>query len=193
MSFRRAREWPAGTEMTTDSAAKSDIAIRFASPDDADRLAALSALTFREAFAHLYPPRNLADFLADSHSPTRYAGWLADPAFGVLIAERGGEAIGYALAGPCHLPHPEVTPGCGELWRLYLRASAQGTGLGGQLLAISLDWLAAPGRRLWIGVWSRNFGAQRLYARHGFERVGEYQFAVGRTLDEEFILSRAAG
>jgi len=55
----------------------------------------------------------------------------------------------------------------------------------------ALDWLGVQGRRLSIGVWSQNQDAQRLYARHGFERVGAYQFPVGNTLDNEFILSRA--
>jgi GNAT superfamily N-acetyltransferase len=168
----------------------SDIEIRPAGPADAETLAILGAETFSDTFAHLYPPEDLAEHLAEAHAPARYAAWAADPAYGLWIAERDGRAVGYALAGPCHLPHPEVTPGCGELWRLYVRGETQGSGLGGRLLALSLDWLAAPGRRLWIGVWSQNLGAQRLYARHGFEKVGEYEFPVGATRDQEFILSR---
>jgi RimJ/RimL family protein N-acetyltransferase len=41
-------------------------------------------------------------------------------------------------------------------------------------------------------VWSENHGAQRFYAREGFEKVGEYGFKVGRTVDHEFILRRRA-
>jgi RimJ/RimL family protein N-acetyltransferase len=41
-------------------------------------------------------------------------------------------------------------------------------------------------------VWSENLGAQRFYARHGFERVGTYAFPVGRVRDLEFILRRPA-
>jgi RimJ/RimL family protein N-acetyltransferase len=43
---------------------------------------------------------------------------------------------------------------------------------------------------LWIGVWSENHAAQRLYARKGFTRVGEYLFRVGQTRDHEFIFRR---
>jgi ribosomal protein S18 acetylase RimI-like enzyme len=39
-------------------------------------------------------------------------------------------------------------------------------------------------------VWSENFGAQRFYGRYGFEKVGEYGFRVGNTVDHEFILKR---
>lgn len=43
---------------------------------------------------------------------------------------------------------------------------------------------------LWVGVWSGNLKAQKLYAAHGFEKAGEYQYPVGRWLDDEFILRR---
>ena len=69
----------------------------------------------------------------------------------------------------------------------------QGGGLGQRLFADVMDWLQSEGpRSVWIGVWSENFGAQRFYARHGFEKVGEYGFKVGRTVDREFILRRPA-
>ena len=43
---------------------------------------------------------------------------------------------------------------------------------------------------LWIGVWSGNLKAQKLYAAHGFEKAGEYQYPVGAWMDDEFILRR---
>lgn len=171
----------------------SEIEIRRAGVPDAERLAKLGAETFADTFAHLYPPQDLAAFLAEAHTPELYADWAVDPAYGLWIAERDLTPVGYALAGPCHLPHPEVTPDCGELWRIYVSRDARGSGVGGQLMRTALDWLAAPGRRLWLGVWSRNDGAQRLYARHGFEKVGEYEFPVGATRDHEFIMSRRPG
>ena len=61
-----------------------------------------------------------------------------------------------------------------------------------QLLETALAWLEHDGpRTLWLGVWSENFGAQRFYARYGFEKAGEYLFPVGDTHDLEFILRRA--
>ena len=167
------------------------VQIRRAGPEDAGVLAEVGRDTFVETFAHLYPPEDLAAFLAQSYAPQAFARYLAEAGHGLWIAEQAGRAIGYAQAGPCTLPHPEVTDGCGEVKRLYVRRETQGSGLGSRLLTQALDWLSAPGRRLWIGVWSQNHGAQRLYARHGFERVGAYQFPVGGTLDDEFILSRA--
>ena len=64
---------------------------------------------------------------------------------------------------------------------------------GKSLMQIAMDWLLADGpRTLWVGVWNENFGAQRFYARYGFEKAGDYLFPVGRTNDHEFIFRRAA-
>jgi GNAT superfamily N-acetyltransferase len=170
--------------------------IRRATAQDAATLARLGADTFSETFGHLYPPEDLAAFLADSYSVQRIGQQLADPANALWLMEADGTAVGYALAGACALPHPEVTGACGELKRLYLRSAWQGGGRGSRLLATALHWLEAERRGdLWIGVWSLNLRAQKLYARLGFEKVGEYKFKVGRTLDHEFILRRrrAAG
>ncbi|MDO8297384.1 MAG: GNAT family N-acetyltransferase [Caulobacter sp.] len=165
--------------------------IRRASPDDARALSRIGAETFVETFGHLYPPEDLAAFLDAAYGLDKTRRDLADPAKAAWLVEVDGEVVGHALAGPCDLPHDEVTPDCGELKRLYVLRRLQGDGTGSRLLAETLAWLERNGpRRLWIGVWSENLGAQRLYGRMGFEKVGEYEFAVGRVLDREFILRR---
>ena len=164
--------------------------LRRATVADAEALAEVGAATFVETFGHMYSAKDLADFLAEEQAPARYRAWAQDDRYALWIAEDGGRAVGFALAGPCGLPHDEVTPGCGELKRIYLRRDAQGAGMGGRMLTTALDWLTAPGRDLWIGVWSGNHGAQRLYGRHGFEKVGTYYFPVGAQRDFEFILRR---
>ena len=171
----------------------SEPTIRRAGPADAETLAALGERTFRETFEHLYTTDDLAVFLAEAYGLERTRADLADPAKASWLVEAGGEAIGYALAGPCALPHDAVTPTCGELKRIYFRKDRQGGGLGKALFAQVMDWLQVDGPRdVWIGVWSENHGAVRFYERHGFAKVGEYGFKVGRTTDREFILRRPA-
>jgi ribosomal protein S18 acetylase RimI-like enzyme len=167
--------------------------IRRASAADAEALAAIGEATFVETFAHLYPPEDLAAFLPEAYGLERTRADLADPAKAHWLVEQAGQVIGYATAGPCGLPHEAVTPACGELKRIYFLKGHQGGGLGKRLFAEVMDWLQSDGpRAVWIGVWSENHGAQRFYERHGFSKVGEYGFAVGKTIDHEFILRRSA-
>jgi len=169
------------------------LSIRRATVADAATLSSLCARTFTETFGHLYPPEDLDAFLRDAYAVERQATILAQPGYAVWLLEDDGVAVGHAAAGPCGLPHPEVAPGDGELKRLYVLAPYQDAGWGGRLFVEAERWLLRDGpRTLWIGVWSENHGAQRFYARRGFERVGTYEFPVGRVRDLEFILRRPA-
>lgn len=170
-----------------------DCRVRRAGPGDAVRLSALAARTFTETFGHLYPAADLAAFLAEAYAVERQRTILAHPEYAVWLLECDGEAVGHAAAGPCGLPHQEVAPGDGELKRLYLLRGYQNGGHGARMMDAVMDWLLRDGpRTLWVGVWSENFGAQRFYARRGFDKVGEYLFPVGATRDLEFILRRPA-
>jgi GNAT superfamily N-acetyltransferase len=166
--------------------------LRRATPADAESLCAIGRDTFCETFGHMYPPRDLEAFLQTDYGLARTRQDLLDPTKAAWLLEADGRAVGHALAGACGLPHPDVTPACGELKRLYVLKSWQNGGAGTRLFLEVLAWLERAGpRSLWIGVWSENHGAQRFYARHGFAKVGEYEFKVGDTHDRELILRRA--
>jgi GNAT superfamily N-acetyltransferase len=171
----------------------SEPTTRRAGSADAEVLARIGAETFTETFAHLYPPADLQAFLAEAYSIERTRADLDDPAKAAWLVEVDGEAVGYATAGPCGLPHSQVTPACVELKRFYFYKAWQNGGRGRGLFDEVMAWLQRAGpRTVWIGVWSENHGAQRFYARQGFEKVGEYGFRVGGTVDREFILRRDA-
>ena len=147
--------------------------------------------TFVDGFAIPYPADDLGRFLDASFSPDAILANLNEPGAAWWVAERDGELLAFANTGPNTLPHPEARPSHAELRRLYVSKRAQGLGLGTKLLAVALDWMEAhTDGPLWIGVWSGNLKAQKLYAAYGFEKAGEYQYPVGDWLDDEFILRR---
>lgn len=165
--------------------------------EDAAKLALLRRETFREtfvdgAFAIPYPPADLAEFERATYSLERVTEDLRNPEKMSWVAEADSVLIGYAQVGPCKLPHPDISPGDGEIHQLYVRKEAQGNRLGGRLLTTALDFLARhrPGP-VWVGVWSGNDRAQLIYEAHGFMKVGEYDFPVGAWRDREFICRRA--
>lgn len=65
-------------------------------------------------------------------------------------------------------------------------------------MAIGLKWLEDKRRhnyesnnikgKIYIGVYSDNFRAQRFYQKYKFEKVGEYFYEVGRCRDLEYIM-----
>ncbi|WP_339915556.1 GNAT family N-acetyltransferase [uncultured Brevundimonas sp.] len=173
----------------------TDVVIRPARPEDAPAVARLGQTTFVETFVEgfgiPYPPAELEPYLESSFGLATTTARMADPAEAWWVAEVDGTVVAFAQTGPNALPHPDGRPSHAELKRLYVARSAQGLGLGTKLLAVALDWMAANGDGAeWIGVWSGNLKAQKLYAAYGFEKAGEYEYPVGSWRDREFILRR---
>lgn len=169
--------------------------VRQALPADAAALAALGAATFTETFGHLYPPADLQTYLDSSHSLDAWVRTLSDSQCAVLVATvADGSLIGFISLGPCKLPVANREPAAGEVRQLYVLSPYQNLQLGSRLMDAGLEWLQAQGfAPLYVGVWSENPGAQRFYQRYGFHQVGEYGFAVGNTIDREFILQLHVG
>lgn len=172
---------------------RAEHVLRRATPDDASLLAALGAATFTETFGHLYPPEDLQEFLLKAHSIEAWTRVLADASRGVWLAmNTDATPMGFIASGACKLPVENIEPNAGEIHQLYVLAKHHNAKLGSRLMECALPWLQSRGfTPLYIGVWSENFGGQRFYARFGFERVGEYGFVVGTTVDHEFILKRS--
>jgi len=165
--------------------------LRRATVDDAQALSTLATRTFVDTFGHLYPREDLEPFLAETYSIEAQRALLTNPDLAIWLLEQNATPVGYALAGPCALPHPDASADDGELKRLYVIKPLQGQGLGVHLMQAAMGWLLRGGpRTLWLGVWSENTGAQRFYARYGFSKAGEYLFRVGDTRDREFVFKR---
>jgi len=162
---------------------------------DAPALAALGAATFTETFGHLYPSADLQAFLQGTHSADAWRRTLSDARHAVWLAVHADATpIGFITAGACKLPIEPREPRAGEIQQLYVLARHHDRGVGSRLMRLGLDWLEAGGfAPLYVGVWSENLGAQRFYGRYGFVKVADYGFAVGGTIDREFILRRGAG
>ncbi|WP_241805167.1 GNAT family N-acetyltransferase [Corynebacterium diphtheriae] len=109
----------------------------------------------------------LAD--AEAYDLQKHKTLPGDPDYATWLVEGDGAPVGYALAGPCSLLHPDVLPEDRELKRLYLLADHQKSGLGSTLIDLVFDWIGP--RTAWLGVW-----AQRFYYRYGFSKAGEYLF-----------------
>ena len=171
----------------------SEPTLRRATLSDAQALSDIGAATFIETFGHLYPAQDLEAFLPSAYGLERTNLDLEDPNKASWLVEKDSHVVGYASAGPCDLPHHDVSTRSLELKRFYLLKAHQNGGVGGRLWTRVLDWMTAQTPPdLWIGVWSENHGAQRFYLRQGFAKVGEYGFKVGSTTDHEHILRRRA-
>ena len=174
-----------------------EIRIGIAVLEDVAVLAALGKATFVEKFGHLYKPEDLQAFLLDNHTQEQYLKLIEDDHYQVWLASKDNEPVGYAVAGPCTLPvegvSAEFLASAGEIKRLYILSSCQGSGLGQKLMDVMIKWLNASGYTpLYLSVYADNHGAQRFYQRYGFSVIQHYEFKVGEHRDPELIMQQIA-
>ncbi len=102
---------------------------------------------------------------------------LSDPKNRFLAVESNGEVVGYAKlemrkSEPCiQTKNPMY------LSRFYLDRSHHGTGLAKKLLDAVNDTATSLGfLSLWLSVWELNVPAVKFYTKHGFAKVGEWEY-----------------
>lgn len=164
--------------------------LRPAQPADAAPLAALGRDSFCAAFAHLYDPADLHQFLDEAYSVAAVSDEIANAAITYRLAEANGALVGY-----CKLRDPSPYGAHSDaahpiaLSQLYTAPDATGQGIGQVLMDWALEEARERGRdAVQLSVWSGNTGAQRFYARHGFTKIADIDFWVGTHRDDEFLL-----
>lgn len=173
------------------------LSIRRAIDADAIALSRFAAHVFAEAFAAGNDPADMADYMSRAFSLEQQTAEIAEPGSVVLLAEETGTNDGVRLAGYAHLRSAEAPAAVSgtaplELKRFYVDARHRGGGLAHALMSAVLRTAADGGAgTLWLGVWEHNARAIAFYRRHGFERVGEHVFVLGRDRQTDWIMARA--
>ena len=165
--------------------------IRRAVAGDEGALALVAAATFLNTYYGIVSRDDMLAHLDAKASRGFFAGWIADRAVKVLIAEtvEGATPLGYAALTSPDLPFE--TDGTDlELRRIYTLAAMQGSGLAAALMGAVMRE-AAGARRVLLGVNAGNMRARRFYEKQGFAVVGTRQFQVGATLHDDKIYARA--
>ena len=119
---------------------------------------------------------------------------VVERGFPYLVAELGGEVVGYAYAGP-YRARPGYRFTCEN--SIYIRHGMEGRGIGKLLLAPLLAGCETMGMRQMIAVIgdSANYASINLHKSLGFAMAGNLRsvgFKLGRWLDSVFM-ERALG
>ncbi|HEV7990961.1 MAG TPA: GNAT family N-acetyltransferase [Gemmatimonadaceae bacterium] len=90
----------------------------------------------------------------------------------VLVAELGGEVVGYTYAGVEGYDYMSLRGPAGVLYDIVVDPAHRGHGVGRMLLDATIEALETMGApRVVLSTAERNEGAQRLFARAGFRRT----------------------
>jgi diamine N-acetyltransferase len=166
--------------------------VRRATTADAGLLASLAATTFVETFRADNSVEDMAAYVAETFGEDIQRRELDDPRNVVLLAEREGVGVGYAMLRDGDVPDCVPHDGAIEISRLYATARAIGSGVGRTLMAACLAEAATLGKRtIWLGVWERNARAIAFYERWSFRDVGAHGFQLGSDRQTDRVMCRA--
>lgn len=165
--------------------------IREAMLADVPALSELGKATFDTSFGHLYRPEDLQDFYDKNHAPQFYEAAIQNSDCAVWVVEDKTGFWGYCKVRPNTLPCKPPRDNALELARLYLHPKLHGQGWGSKLIIKVLQFAQDKGfADIVVSVLANNKQAQKAYSRHGFEKIQEYFYPVGKQLDLEWIMIR---
>lgn len=178
---------------TTPTSAMS-LRIRRAAPEDAEIVALLARITFRETFGHLFEQHeeDLRAYLDQTFAVAKIRG--------SLLQERNRYWLSFAddlPAGYAKLKFPSPIPLLGgaepaQLQKIYVLREFVGQGIGKPLLeAVFADAESRSIRIIWLDVLKQNQRAIRFYEREGFSALGSDSFTIGaQTFDFHLMALR---
>lgn len=143
------------------------VRIRPAGESDLDVIVALNHALFQEDAGQRDPYMNLN--WARQEGRVHFARHLASPASCCLVADRGGEVVGY-LVGYSRSATSLTTVPVGDLESIFVLDNARCHGVGEHLVDAFLAWCRGRGaQRVSVTAHAANDGAIRFYQRAGFE------------------------
>lgn len=155
----------------------ADASVRPASPGDAPAIAAVQGAVWSQVYAGVLP----AEVLAGAAGPDALAAWERAVALppssrhAVLVADAGGEVVGFAAVAPSE----DLSPGEVELQALCVAPDRAGAGHGSRLVNAVADVLSGLGVtvvRVWVSPYEQ-------VLRRFLEKAGWAEDGARRQLD----------
>ncbi|NOH03488.1 MAG: GNAT family N-acetyltransferase [Chloroflexi bacterium] len=155
------------------------IAIRRATVDDAQEIAAVHITAWQETYPGIVPDEFLKN-LSMERRTERWTASLSDPAdlyHRAIVAEMDGQVVGFSNYGP---PQEKDSGFDGELYAIYILKSVQGCGIGRMLMTEAAKGLLELGlNSMLVWVLRENVHERGFYERMGGAYVHEKSIVIG--------------
>ena len=158
--------------------------LRLADPDDAAAIREVARASWDVDYPDIVSRETIPDAVEEWYAVDHLQSELARPDSIVALATAGDEVEGFA--------HATVDGEVGYVLRLYVAPDSRGEGVGSDLLAVTIDELAARGvDRVRAMVLAANDPGNAFYRAAGFSRVDSAETVVGGEPHEETVYERS--
>lgn len=167
------------------------IRIRQAKFEEVAAVRELAIEVYTDTFAEHNSKENMEAFFHENYSLEKFNEEYHEPGAELYVALDNLKIVGFMRLRKNDEVADKLGSNTLELQRLYVHKDYQGTPVATTLmnkcLAVAqeqkVDWL-------WLGVWEKNFRAQKFYGKYGFERFGEHVFHMGDDPQIDWLLKK---
>ncbi|MBX2915735.1 MAG: GNAT family N-acetyltransferase [Cyclobacteriaceae bacterium] len=147
--------------------------------------------SYTDTFADSNTPENLKAFLDSTYNLPQLVREFHEPGSKLYLAVDENDVVGFVRLRQSNEVISYLGENTIELQRLYVLPAAQGKSVGKLLMAQAVEYaIANKFEWIWLGVWEKNYKAQKFYERWGFERFSEHTFWMGDDPQVDWLLKK---
>jgi ribosomal protein S18 acetylase RimI-like enzyme len=167
------------------------IEIKEATLQDIATMREVAISSYADTFSEHNTAENMAAFFNDTYNLKKLEQEFHEPNSRLLLAFEGERQVGFVRLRESEEVLSLLGENTIELQRLYVLTSAQGKSVGRFLMEASMTFAKQKKYAwIWLGVWEKNFRAQRFYQAWGFEKFSEHTFWMGDDPQVDWLLKK---
>ena len=165
--------------------------IKKCSLDDILDLQKIYRQTFFETFSEQNSEENMRIFLDKAYSEEKLKSEIEDKESETFLAVENQKILGVLKINTGNAETESGLKNSLEIQRIYILKDSKGLGIGTVLMNLAEKKARELGVSfIWLGVWEKNFPAQKFYTDKGFRRFSEHAFVLGDDIQTDFLMKK---
>ena len=165
--------------------------IKKCSLDDILDLQKIYRQTFFETFSEQNSEENMRIFLDKAYSEEKLKSEIEDKESETFIAVENQKILGVLKINTGNAETESGLENSLEIQRIYILKESKGLGIGTVFMNLAEKKARELGVSfIWLGVWEKNFPAQKFYTDKGFRKFSEHAFVLGDDIQTDFLMKK---
>lgn len=165
--------------------------IKKCSLDDILDLQKIYRQTFFETFSEQNSEENMRIFLDKAYSEEKLKSEIEDKESETFLAVENQKTLGVLKINTGNAETESGLENSLEIQRIYILKESKGLGIGTVFMNLAEKKARELGVSfIWLGVWEKNFPAQKFYTDKGFRRFSEHAFILGDDIQTDFLMKK---
>ena len=165
--------------------------IKKCSLDDILDLQKIYRQTFFETFSEQNSEENMRIFLDKAYSEEKLKSEIEDKESETFLAVENQKTLGVLKINTGNAETESGLENSLEIQRIYILKESKGLGIGTFFMNLAEKKARELGVSfIWLGVWEKNFPAQKFYTDKGFRRFSEHAFVLGDDIQTDFLMKK---